>query len=137
MAGACLEQRCLNIFARNRNLSFIIRRPCLNLDMIDEIAAHCVETKENKLMLDHRRDRLMCKPFSCRVTYAWVCTILSVFFLFLPSAEITSTFFTLFMSFKEGSRFFEMITQIELKKTFYHCTWFKKVDKMVRKFFDT
>lgn len=50
--------------------------------MIDEIAAHCVETKENKLMLDHRRDRLMCKPFSCRVTYAWVCAILSVFFSF-------------------------------------------------------
>lgn len=32
---------------------------------------------------------------------------------------------------------FQMISQIELKKTFYHCTWFKKVDKMVRKFFDT
>ena len=58
--------------------------------MIDEIAAHCVETKENKLMLDHRRDRLMCKPFSCRVTYAWVCTILSVFFSFfiLRSADV-------------------------------------------------
>ena len=34
VSDACREQRCLNIFARIRNVSFIIRRPSFNLEII-------------------------------------------------------------------------------------------------------
>lgn len=54
VSDACREQRCLNIFARIRNLSFIIRRPSFNLEMIGQIAPHWDEAKENKLKVEHR-----------------------------------------------------------------------------------
>lgn len=47
---ACHEQKCLNIFARTRNLSslfFLIERPCFILDMINQISSHRARSKDS------------------------------------------------------------------------------------------
>ena len=50
VSDACHEQKCLNIFARTRNLSspfFLIERPCFILDMINQIFSHRARSKDS------------------------------------------------------------------------------------------
>lgn len=50
VSDACHEQKCLNIFARTRNLSspfFLIERPCFILDMINQISSHRARSKDS------------------------------------------------------------------------------------------